>query len=89
MTTLRTAGRTDIGQLRENNEDAIVSSDHLALVADGMGGHPGGEIAANGGGSDAQGADQFGSGDGSLARQDLANAKSPFFRQQAHDTKLH
>ena len=40
-------GRTDIGQLRENNEDAIVTSDRLALVADGMGGHPGGEIAAN------------------------------------------
>ncbi len=47
MITLRTAGRTDIGQLRENNEDAIVSSDRLALVADGMGGNPGGEIAAN------------------------------------------
>lgn len=47
MTTLRTSGRTDIGQVRENNEDAIVSSDRLALVADGMGGHPGGEIAAN------------------------------------------
>jgi len=35
MLTLRTAGRIDIGQLRENNEDVIVRMDRLVLVADG------------------------------------------------------
>jgi serine/threonine protein phosphatase PrpC len=47
MSTLQMSGRTDIGCVRENNEDAIVDSSYLALVADGMGGHPGGDIASN------------------------------------------
>ena len=46
MPTLNTVSRTDIGRVRKDNDDVVVSSDRLAAVADGMGGHPGGEVAA-------------------------------------------
>jgi protein phosphatase len=47
MTKLSTATRVDIGRVRENNEDVVVAHDHLVAVADGMGGGPGGEVAAS------------------------------------------
>lgn len=47
MTSLQAAGRSDIGRVRDNNEDAVLCLDHLVAVADGMGGHPGGEVASN------------------------------------------
>lgn len=45
---LQVAWRTDVGRLRKNNQDAVILGNGLAGVADGMGGHRGGEIASTG-----------------------------------------
>jgi len=41
-------GQTDVGSVRDHNEDAIASDEKigLAVLADGMGGHRGGEMAS-------------------------------------------
>jgi len=44
--TTRTAAASHVGKIRANNQDSGYVGDHLFVVADGMGGHAGGDVAS-------------------------------------------
>src|SRR5436305_12343588 len=46
MTELRAGGATDVGLVRDHNEDRYLTDEQLFAVADGVGGHKAGEVAS-------------------------------------------
>ena len=47
MTRFAWGSATDTGRVRQANEDSMLAVDGLFAVADGMGGHRGGEVASH------------------------------------------
>lgn len=43
---MKYAARSDVGRVRAKNDDSAYAGRHLAVVADGMGGHAGGDVAS-------------------------------------------
>ena len=82
---VRVGATTDIGQVREGNEDSYLVLEPLYAVADGMGGHRGGEVASSLALETVQG--MFDRQEGSLAEQ-VAEANRAVFDRSQNDRSV-
>jgi serine/threonine protein phosphatase PrpC len=78
---LRAGARTDVGRVRKGNEDSYTAEEPLFAVADGMGGHQGGEVASS------LALETIGKGDGSLEKL-VREANAAVYRRAAGDPGL-
>ncbi len=90
---LRVGSSTDVGLVREHNEDSFLAGDGIFAVADGLGGHRGGEVASRVALETLQGevATAGGSGDDGIPErlvQGVHRANHRVFEQAAADPNL-
>ena len=78
---LRVGARTDVGRVRKGNEDSFTAQEPLFAVADGMGGHQGGEVASS------VALEILETGDGTLEEL-VRRANDEVFRRAAQDPRL-
>ncbi len=81
---------TDVGKVRAANQDALIVSETLRLygVADGMGGHNGGETASAGARDSLTAALEGKEPSLDALREGITKANSDLFKQAAEDEKL-
>jgi protein phosphatase len=94
---MRSSWKTDTGKVRENNEDSILVDEEkgIFLLADGLGGHRGGEVASNLAVKEAYGylrirLDLIGSAETfRILAESVAAAHSAVFKKSLEDKSLH
>lgn len=87
---LTIGAKTDVGRVREANEDSFVADAPLFAVADGMGGHIAGDVASATAVEVLQkAADQISASDPDSLVRVLQDANEAIFDKAASDPKLH